>query len=38
MLTGKDIDGNDFNDFDVPVSKDERAIIIEAVNSIVKNK
>ena len=34
VLTGKDIDNNAFNDFDIPVSKEERAIIIEAVKSV----
>lgn len=35
-LTGKDISANDFNDFDEPVSDEERAIVIAAVNSTVK--
>jgi hypothetical protein len=31
-LFGKDITENDFDDFDVPVSDEERAIAIKAVN------
>lgn len=33
-LTGKDISNNDFNDFDVPVSEEERAIVVRAVNAV----
>ena len=32
-LTGKDISENNFNDFDVPVTEEERKIVIGAVNS-----
>jgi hypothetical protein len=32
-LTGKDISQNSFNDFDEPISNEERKIIIKAVNS-----
>ena len=32
-LTGKDITNNDFDDFDEPVSDDERKIVIKAVNA-----
>ncbi len=32
-LTGKDISNNCFNDFDEPVSEEERKIVINAVNS-----
>ena len=32
-LTGKDITENDYNDFDVPVTEEERKIVIAAVNS-----
>ena len=32
-LTGNDISENDFNDFDVPVTEEERKIVIAAVNS-----
>ena len=35
-LTGKDISGNTFRDFDVPVSEEEREIVIKAVNAAVK--
>lgn len=31
-LTGKDISSNDFDDFDIPVSKEERETVIKAVN------
>lgn len=33
-LTGNDISNNAFSDFDVPVSEEERKIVIEAVNSV----
>ena len=33
-LTGRDITENDFNDFDVPVTDEERKIVINAVNSV----
>ncbi len=33
-LTGKDISSNSFSDFDEPVSKKERQIAIQAVNSV----
>lgn len=33
-LTGKDITENDFNEFDVPVTEEQRAIVISAVNSV----
>ena len=33
FLTGKDITENDYNDFDVPVTEEERKIVIAAVNS-----
>ena len=36
VLTGKDITNNRFNDFDVPVTDEEREIVIKAVNSIIK--
>ena len=36
VLTGIDISKDKFNDFDEPVSKQERKIIIKAVNKIVK--
>ncbi len=36
VLTGKDISGNSFHDFDVPVSEEEREIVIKAVNAAVK--
>ena len=32
-LLGKDITDNDYDDFDVPVSQEERAIVIKAVNA-----
>ena len=32
-LTGKDISNNDFDDFDEPVSEEERKIVIKAVNA-----
>ncbi len=35
ILTKKDITGNSFNDFDVPVTEQEREIVIKAVNSIM---
>lgn len=35
-LTKKDISENAFNDFDVPVTKREREIVIKAVNATVK--
>lgn len=34
-LTGRDITGNDFNEFDVPVTEEERKIVIAAVNAVV---
>lgn len=34
-LTGQDITGNDFNDFDEPVTEEERKIIIAAVNAVL---
>jgi len=37
-LTGKDITNNRFDDFDVPVTEQERQIVIAAVNSVVKEK
>lgn len=33
-LTGNDITDNSFSDFDVPVTEEERKIVIEAVNSV----
>ena len=36
-LFGKDITENDFDDFDVPVSEEERAIAIKAVNDTFDN-
>ena len=33
-LTGRDITENDYNDFDVPVTEEERKIVIAAVNSV----
>ena len=36
MLTRRDISKNDFDDFDEPVTKEEREIVIKAVNSSVK--
>ena len=33
-LTGADISNNDFNDFDIPVSEEERAIVVRAVNAV----
>ena len=35
-LTGRDISNNDFNDFDEPVSPEQRQAVIEVVNKIVK--
>jgi hypothetical protein len=35
-LTGKDIDNDSFNEFDAPVTEEERALIIKAVNEAVK--
>lgn len=32
-LTGKDITNNDFDEFDLPVSQEEREIVIKAVNA-----
>ena len=37
-LTGNDITNNRFDDFDVPVTEQERQIAIAAVNSVVKEK
>ena len=34
-LTGKDISENNFNDFDDPVTEEERKIVIAAVNSVL---
>jgi hypothetical protein len=34
-LTGKDITGNAFDDFDAPVTEQERKIVIKAVNSVL---
>jgi len=34
-LTGRDITGNDFNEFDVPVTEEERKIVIDAANAVV---
>lgn len=34
-LTGTDITSNDFDDFDVPVTEQERQIVIRAVNSVL---
>ena len=36
VLTGKDVSKNDFNEFDEPVTEEERAIVINAVNAIVQ--
>ena len=33
-LTGRDISENDFNEFDVPVSDEERQIVINTVNAV----
>lgn len=33
-LTGRDITENRFNDFDVPVTEEERRIVIDAVNAV----
>ena len=33
-MTKKDITGNAFNGFDIPVTEEERAIVINAVNSV----
>lgn len=35
VLTKKDITGNAFDDFDVPVTEQERKIVIKAVNSVL---
>ena len=35
-LTGKDISGDTFNEFDAPVTDEERAIAIRAVNEAVR--
>ena len=37
-LTGKNIDDNDFSDFDAPVTDEERKIIIKAVNMAFNTK
>ena len=34
FLTGRDITDNDFNDFDVPVTEEERKIVIDVVNAV----
>lgn len=34
-LTGSDISNNSFDDFDVPVTAQERSIVIKAVNSVI---
>ncbi len=34
-LTGRDISENDFNDFDVPVTAEERKAVIDAVNAVL---
>lgn len=34
-LTGRDISTNDFNEFDMPVSDEERKIVINAVNAVL---
>ncbi|MBQ9713868.1 MAG: DUF4886 domain-containing protein [Clostridia bacterium] len=34
-FTGKDISNDTFNEFDVPVTEEERQIVIKAVNSVV---
>ena len=34
-LTGADITGNDFDDFDAPVTEEERKIAIQAVNAVL---
>lgn len=36
VLTGKDVSGNTFSDFDVPVTEREREIVIKAVNEALK--
>ncbi len=36
LLTEKDITNNDFNEFDEPVSEEERQIVINAVNAVSK--
>lgn len=36
-LTGKDITNNNFNEFELPVSEEERKIVIKAVNSALNN-
>lgn len=33
-LTGKDISDNAFHEFDMPVTEQEREIVIKAVNSV----
>ena len=38
FLTKKDITDNAFNDFDVPVTEEEREIVIKAVNSVYEAK
>ena len=35
VLTKKDITGNAFDDFDVPVTEQERSVVIRAVNSVL---
>ena len=35
-LTGRDISQNDFHEFDVPVTDEERKIVIQAVNSVLQ--
>ncbi len=37
-LSGKDISNNDFDDFDVPVSTEEREAVIKAVNLAFETK
>lgn len=37
-ITGKDITNNDFDDFDVPVSKEEREAVIKAVNTVFEEE
>ena len=34
-LTGRDISGDDFNDFDEPVTEEQRAAVIAAVNKVL---
>lgn len=36
VLTGKDISGNTFADFDVPVTEEEKEIVIKAVQTVLK--